>query len=30
MGCTAMGTLLMSTKIYAELFPPPAETVIIV
>jgi MFS transporter, OPA family, solute carrier family 37 (glycerol-3-phosphate transporter), member 1/2 len=21
-GCTAMGTLLMSTKIYAELFPP--------
>jgi sugar phosphate permease len=23
-GCTGMGTLLMATKIYAELFPPPA------
>jgi MFS transporter, OPA family, solute carrier family 37 (glycerol-3-phosphate transporter), member 1/2 len=23
-GCTASGTLLMSTKIYSELFPPPA------
>jgi sugar phosphate permease len=24
-GCTATGTLLMSTKIYAELFPPPTS-----
>ena len=25
-GCTATGTALMGTKIYAELFPPPAST----
>lgn len=25
-GCTAVGTLLMSTKIYAELFPPKTNT----
>jgi OPA family glycerol-3-phosphate transporter-like MFS transporter 1/2 len=24
-GCTATGTLLMGTKIYAELFPPPVS-----
>ncbi|CAJ1952536.1 unnamed protein product [Cylindrotheca closterium] len=26
-GCTAFGTLLMSTKIYAELYPPPTTSV---
>lgn len=26
-GCTAIGTLLMSTKIYSELFPPPSTEV---
>ena len=25
-GCTATGTILMSTKIYAELFPPPSTS----
>ena len=29
-GCTAVGTALMGTKIYAELFPPPAESTITV
>jgi len=28
-GCTATGTLLMSTKIYSELFPKPDETIIV-
>ena len=29
-GCTAVGTGLMGTKIYSELFPPPAESTITV